>query len=248
MNIFKFWLKMIAAFTVMLSASAVCNIIVLVLFPFRKKIGPKLIQLIAKIVLFIFRIRVNLNHMPDVLKNNHKGVLIVSNHCCSLDIPILAAVFGSLFVSKMSVFYWPMIGTFAKLSGVMFLRRDKMGERLSTIRNLARHIETGMVIGVFPQGTTASNKTRLPFYAGVFKVVELKKNISLLPISLNYENNDQIAWENEPLYDNAMRICSYNRIRVNITAHPVITIRDYTDKGARAISKEVEETVLSVLS
>ena len=248
MNIFKFWLKMIAAFAVMLSASAVCNVIVLVLFPFRKKIGPKLMQPIAKMVLLIFRIKVNLNHMPDVLKNNHKGVLIISNHCCSLDIPILAAVFGSLFVSKMSVLYWPMIGTFARLSGVMFLRRDKMGERLSTIRNLARHIEPGMILGVFPQGTTASNKTHLPFFAGVFKVVELNSNLSMLPISLDYENSDQIAWENEPLYDNAMRICSYNRINVSITAHPVLTIQDYADKGARNVSKIVEETVLSALS
>ncbi|MBW1847041.1 MAG: 1-acyl-sn-glycerol-3-phosphate acyltransferase [Deltaproteobacteria bacterium] len=247
MNIFKFWLKMVTAFAVMLSATAVCNIIVLVLFPFRKKIGPKLMQSIAKMVLLIFRIKVNLDHMPDILKNNHKGVLIISNHCCSLDIPILAATFGSLFVSKMSVLYWPMIGTFARLSGVIFLRRDKMGERLSMIRNLARHIEPGMVIGVFPQGTTASNKTRLPFFAGVFKVVELNPNISMLPISLDYENNDQIAWENEPLYDNTMRICAFNRINVNITAHPVLTIQDFVENGARNVSKTVEQTVLSAL-
>lgn len=248
MNIFKFYLKMSAAFAVMLSASAICNIIVLVLFPFRKKIGPKLIQPIAKILLLIFRIRVNLNHMPDILKNNHKGVLIVSNHCCSLDIPVLAAIFGSLFVSKISVLYWPLIGTFAWLSGVMFLRRDKMGERLSTIRNLARHIEPGMVIGVFPQGTTAKNKTRLPFFRGVFKVIELNPDISLLPISLDYEKSDVIAWENEPLYDNAMRICAVNRINVKLTTHPVLTIKDYTEKGARKISKTVEQTVLSALS
>jgi len=248
MKFFKFWVKMIAAFSVMLSASAICNIIVLIFFPFRKKIGPKLIEKIAKILLSIFRIRVNLNHMPDILKNNHKGVLIISNHCCSLDIPVLAATFHSLFVSKISVLYWPMIGTFAWLSGVIFLRRDKMEERLSMIRNLAKHIEPGMVIGVFPQGTTASNKARLPFYSGVFKVIELNKDISLLPISLDYENNDQIAWENEPLYDNAMRICALNRINVNITTHPVLTIKDYKDKGARNVSKMVEQTVLSALS
>ncbi len=245
---FKFWLKMSAAFAVMLSASALCSIGVLVLFPFRKKIGPKLIQQIAKIVLWIFRTRVYLNHLPDILKTNHSGVLIVSNHCCSLDIPVLAATFGSLFVSKISVLYWPFIGTFAWLSGVMFLQRDKMGERLSTIRHLARHIEPGMVIGVFPQGTTASNKTRLPFFSGVFKVIELNPDISLLPISLDYENNEQIAWENEPLHENAKRICALNRINVRIVPHPVLTIQDYTGKGARTISKMVEQTVLSSLS
>jgi 1-acyl-sn-glycerol-3-phosphate acyltransferase len=248
MRIFKFWLKMITAFAVMLSTSAICNIIVLVLFPIRKKIGPKLIQLITKVLLFIFRIKVKLNHMPDILRNNHKGVLIVSNHCCSLDIPILAATFRSLFVSKLSVLYWPLIGTFAGLSGVMFLRRDKMGERLSTIRKLARHIESKMVISVFPQGTTGSNKARLPFFGGVFKVVELNPDISILPISLDYQYNDQIAWENESLYENAMSFCSFNSITVKITAHPVLTIKDYKDKNARTVSKMVEQTVLSALS
>ncbi|MCJ7774628.1 MAG: hypothetical protein MUP22_16000, partial [Desulfobacterales bacterium] len=105
-----------------------------------------------------------------------------------------------------------------------------------------------MVIGVFPQGTTAKNKTRLAFFRGVFKVIELNPDISLLPISLDYEKNDQIAWENEPLYDNAMRICSFNKINVNITTHPVLTIRDFEDKGVRSVSKIVEKTVLSALS
>jgi len=248
MTVIKFWIKIIPAFAVMLSASAIGTLVLLLLFPFRKRIGPKLIRPIAAIVLLIFRIRVRRNAMPDMLRNNHRGVLIVSNHCCSLDIPVLAATFGSVFVSKMSVSYWPLIGTFARLSGVLFLKREKMTDRLFTIRKLAGHIEPGMGISVFPQGTTASNKSQLPFFRGVFKVIELNPDISLLPVSLNYENNDEIAWENESLYANAMRICSFNRITVHITVHPVVTIEHYRDRGAAGISKIVEQTVLSCLN
>lgn len=248
MRLYKFYIKITAAFTVMLSTSAVCNIILLILFPFKKKIGPKLMRPIAKILLLIFRINVHLDHKPDILNHKHNGVLIVSNHCCSLDIPVLAATFGSVFVSKSSVLYWPFVGTFAWLSGVIFLRREKMGERLSMIRNMATHVKPGMIMSVFPQGTTSTNKARLPFFSGVFKVVELNPEIKLLPISLDYENNDLVAWENEPLFENAKRICALNKINVTITTHPVVTIQDYKDEGVRNVSKIVEKTVLSGLT
>lgn len=248
MNIFKFYIKIISAFTVMLSASAMCTILLLVLFPFQKKIGPKLMLPIAKILLFIFRIKIHLDHKPDILNGKHHGIIIISNHCCSLDIPVLAAAFGSVFVSKSSVLYWPFVGTFAWLSGVIFLRREKMGERLSIIRHMAAHVKPGMVISVFPQGTTATNKARLPFFSGVFKVLELNPEIKLLPISLDYEDNDLVAWENEPLLENAKRICALNNINVNITTHPVLTIHDYKNKDARNVSKIVEKIVLSELT
>jgi 1-acyl-sn-glycerol-3-phosphate acyltransferase len=130
------------------------------------------------------------------MKKMGKGILIISNHASFLDIFVLSALFGSVFVSKAEIKYYPVIGQIAWLMGVIFLNRDSSHERLRVIKTIMNTCSTRILV-VFPQGTTSRLTERLSFNRGIFKVIELNPDISLLPITLHYKEDAEIAW-NKP--------------------------------------------------
>jgi hypothetical protein len=88
----------------------------------------------------------------------------------------------------------------------------------------------------------------LPFNRGIFKVTELNPDISLLPVTLHYKEDPEIAWHKpQSLKENAMRVCAQKRIHVKVVIHAPVTIEHYREKTASQICKLVEQTVLEPL-
>ena len=143
-------------------------------FPIRKYFGPILLQIYCRICLVIFRVII------DADKNNGyskkiKGI-IISNHVCFLDIFILSALYGNIFVSKIEVMHYPLIGQIAWLIGIIFLRRDSPDERHKLISTVAMESQKH-IIAIFPQGTTSSPDDPRPFKCGIFKTIEMNNKI-----------------------------------------------------------------------
>jgi len=89
--------------------------------------------------------------------------LLVSNHLSYLDILAISATTPAVFVSKSEVRRWPLFGWFAAIAGTVFVER----ERRLHVGDVNREIETalaaGVLVVVFPEGTSSDGKTVLPF-------------------------------------------------------------------------------------
>jgi 1-acyl-sn-glycerol-3-phosphate acyltransferase len=245
-SLLKFYGKAALFFIVTILLAPFYFLILFIFYQWRQNLGPGLVQFYSKICLAIFRVTIEqqgVSHISDKAKN----ILIISNHTSFLDIFVLSALFRSLFVSKAEVRYYPIIGQIAWLSGVIFFDRTASKERLRVLNTIASGC-SGRILTIFPQGTTSSNQERLSFNRGIFKVVELNQDISLLPVTLHYREQRGIAWNRpQSLGENAIRVCSQKTIHVKVILHELITIDDYQGKTASQICKIAEQTVLTPL-
>lgn len=225
--------------------SPIFLLLLLVFFPWRIRVGPALLQYYAKIVLAIFRV-----HIEEIGKERHVSErenqkLVVANHVSSLDIFVLSSIFRSTFVSKIDVRYYPIVGWIAALMGTIFLDRDSPRARYALIKTIAKP-RTDRIMVVFPQGTTSRIGERLPFFRGIFKVIELNPKIAILPVTLRYREEAEIVWQKpQSLVGNFLKVCAQKGIHVRVIHHRPIGIDDYEGKNSADVCKMVERMVLS---
>jgi 1-acyl-sn-glycerol-3-phosphate acyltransferase len=246
MNLRRFSLKVCLFLIVTVTLAPFYFFLLLVFYRWRQRIGPRLVRFYSRICLSIFRVRTEVKNYRTFAKRKG-GMLIISNHANFLDIFVVSALFGSVFASKAEVKYYPVIGQIAWLAGVVFFERGSARERTRVLRTIAYNY-WDRILAVFPQGTTGSITDRLPFNRGIFKVTELNRDITLLPVTLRYENDEDVAWSRpQTLKENAMKISVQEEIRVKVVVHNPVTIADYREKTATQICEMVERTVLEPL-
>lgn len=221
--------------------------LLLLFYPWRRIIGPKLVRFYSIICLRIYRVKIDRVKNYPAFKKNRKGLLIISNHSSFLDIFVLSALFETVFVSKAEVKYYPVIGQIAWLMGVVFFDRGSSKERLRVVKTVAGRY-MGRSIAVFPQGTTGRITERLPFNRGIFKVMELNPEITLLPVTLYYRDDAEIAWHRpQTLKENAKRVSRQEKVRLKVIIHGPVSIEKYKGKTTAEICRMVEEIVLGPL-
>src|ERR1700722_15146021 len=106
--------------------------------------------------LFGMRVRVHGAMAPT------QPILFVANHTSYLDILVLNALIPAAFVAKAEVAGWPLIGLLAKLQHTVFIERraSRAGDQRDI---LARHLEKGQSLILFPEGTSSDGINVLPF-------------------------------------------------------------------------------------
>jgi 1-acyl-sn-glycerol-3-phosphate acyltransferase len=129
---------------------------------------------------------------------------------------------------------------------VVFLKRESPRERYRLIRAIADEAP-GQKIAVFPQGTISTTDNWLNFNRGIFKAVEINPEIVLQPVTLIYEDENDIAWIGVSLLENALKIFRRNRIDVKVIVHSPVTSEDYKGHTTSDICETVEQTVLAPL-
>ena len=247
MDILKFYLKTGIFLTVTLMLAPFYFFILIILYKWRHSIGPKLVQFYSKLCLLIFRVTIETVKNYQTFVNKRKGILIISNHASFLDIFVLSALFGSVFLSKAEVKYYPVIGQIAWLMGVIFLNRNSSNERFRVLNTIVNKCSDRILV-VFPQGTTSRFTERLSFKRGIFKVIELNPDISLLPVTIHYKDDAKIAWNKPQSFkENVMTISAQKRIQIKVIIHDPVTIDDCREKTTSQICKIVEQTVLGPL-
>lgn len=97
------------------------------------------------------------------------ATLFVSNHSSWLDVLVLGAVLDARFVSKAEVAGWPLIGWVAKLGRCVFVSRNRSrtGDEAD---EMARRLQAGEGLILFPEGTTSDGTRVLPFRSSFFAV------------------------------------------------------------------------------
>jgi 1-acyl-sn-glycerol-3-phosphate acyltransferase len=127
----------------------------------------------------IFGIRIRVTGRPVTT-----GHLTVANHVSWLDISLIAACEHTRFVSKSEVRHWPVVGSLATAAGTFYLRRGKGGSR-PLILKLIPYLQRGGSLTLFPEGTTTTGESVLPFHSRLFAAA-LEAGRPVQPVAIRY--------------------------------------------------------------
>lgn len=110
--------------------------------------------------------------------------LMVANHCSWLDIIVLGHAFNASFVSKAEIGSWPLVGSFARAAGTLFLARGA-GQTSETSAKIRSVLDAGRSVLFFPEGTTTTDPQPRRFHARLFAAA-IDGGYPVLPVALRY--------------------------------------------------------------
>lgn len=106
---------------------------------------------------------------PSVEGHLPSDGLLVTNHVSFLDIVFLGSLRPMVFVAKSDVARWPVVGNIATGAGTLYVERTRRADVSRVNRNLKNALEEGLLVTLFPEGTSSDGSTVLPFQASLLQ-------------------------------------------------------------------------------
>jgi lyso-ornithine lipid O-acyltransferase len=95
--------------------------------------------------------------------------LVASNHLSYLDILFFGAAAPCVFVAKVEVRGWPLLGLLAALGGTVFIDRRSTASAAKAAVRIEQLLAEEVPVLVFPEGTSSDGAEVLRFYASLFE-------------------------------------------------------------------------------
>lgn len=126
---------------------------------------------------------------PFADRESGEGLLIASNHVSYWDVAALAPLLPLTLVAKSEVAGWPLIGTCARLGGVVFVNRNSRQATGKATDSIESHLAKGEAVVFFPEGTSSDGLRVLPFKSALFGAVDKgEADYWVQPVSLTYRS------------------------------------------------------------
>lgn len=148
-------------------------------------------SILRYITLFVTRVmffikRTNKNVLED--NNITGGCIIASNHICFFD-PFLIG--GPIkrhmyFMAKAEIFEHKLLGKMITGLGAFPVHRDKVD--ISAVKNALKVLNSGNVLGIFPQGTRMSIEDSVKVKQGAVQFA-YRTNSPIIPVGIRTKNN-----------------------------------------------------------
>lgn len=113
--------------------------------------------------------------------------ILMSNHRSYLDPAILCSAVLGYPVSKAEVSKWPLLGTGAKLTGILFLKRESHRSRKYILDAIGAKVLEGYPVILFPEGTTHQLPHTSTLKRGAFQLAA-DQNFPIVPVALEYRS------------------------------------------------------------
>lgn len=112
--------------------------------------------------------------------------LIVCNHASVIDIPTMfqAVPVPLRFLLKEEMNRMPMVGLYARRTGMLFIDRDNPRAAPKMLRDAATMLSEGKCLCVFPEGTRSRSGDIGEFKSGPFEAA-IKAGVQVLPVYLS---------------------------------------------------------------
>lgn len=180
-----------------------------------------------------------------------RPLLLVSNHCSYLDVPVLGQLIDLRFTPKTEVAGWPLIGWLCKLAGCIFIDR-RTSKTQENRTHLLRRLERGLVISLFPEGTTNDGFGIQPFRSSFFSLAEVCPGLRVQPVAVQYSHPDdrpldraamdKVAWYAEMEF--VPHLWDYLQspgVLATVTCLPPVTLAAFPDR--KALARHCEEAI-----
>lgn len=113
--------------------------------------------------------------------------ILMCNHRTYIDPAVISRDVSGFPVSKAEVANWPIIGTGAKLTGVLYIKREDPQSRKNTRNAIGDKVLEGFPVILFPEGTTHDRPQTLPFRPGAFSLAA-GQGIPVVPVAIDFEH------------------------------------------------------------
>jgi 1-acyl-sn-glycerol-3-phosphate acyltransferase len=119
------------------------------------------------------------------------NTMFVQNHISWLDTLVMSSVYCTNYVGKIEMLRWKLLRNLIKSGGTVFIDRKNKRDLLMANKRIAKVLNDGWAMGLFPEGTTSDGSSVLPFHASIFESAMLAKS-TVVPVTLRYrlENGD----------------------------------------------------------
>jgi 1-acyl-sn-glycerol-3-phosphate acyltransferase len=238
------WIKLIAILSLGLFFSVVLVLLHLGIsvlrLPNRWKIVSRCIRGFTWLMRKILNIKITAE--GDVRQLQRGGYVIISNHFGYLDGIVIGSLFPVIFVSKMEVKSWPIVGQWTTLCGTVFINRQRKGLIPLAVNDMSRKLKQQANILLFPEGAATNGERLLPFQTAPL-AAPLRSRAIIVPITLAYEsvNEQPVSAANRDLiycYDDMpdaphfWQLLRLRRIEARVTIQPMIDCSRYEDNSA----------------
>lgn len=180
---------------------------------------------------------------PDLFANGKK-YFMVCNHMSYMDILCLSAGEPTVFVTSVELRESPFLGQCAELGGSYFVERRVRSKIPGEIKDLARLMQDGFHIFVFPEATSHHGMSLLPFKKSMFTAA-IEAGAEILPVCLRYEeidgepfnegNHDRICWyEKMAFAPHFLRMTRVRSLKASIEYLEPISSREFPDRAVLA--------------
>lgn len=120
------------------------------------------------------------------------GTLLMPNHRSYMDVVPLVQRVRAIFVAKIQVKSWPLIGLGADLASTVWVDREDKDSRRKTRELLRSRLASGKTAVVFPEGTTYMAPTLGELRPGMF-FTAAGGGFPITPVGIEYEHPED-AW------------------------------------------------------
>lgn len=180
----------------------------------------------AGALLALFDIHVTVDGALPPPPTRGRGRLIVANHRSAIDIGVLLSTFGGTMVSRADIAGWPVIGAAARAAGTVFVDRSSAKSGAATIRAITKHLEDGLTIALFPEGTTFDGDEVRSFHGGAF-VAAARAGAEILPVGLAYPRASGAAFVGESFPAHLARMARSDTTRMVLAVgEPFVLAKD----------------------
>ncbi|MBS1984013.1 MAG: 1-acyl-sn-glycerol-3-phosphate acyltransferase [Bdellovibrionales bacterium] len=211
------------------ASTALCGLIItpISLLPDRQRYrwSGRVLQLWAKFVLGLFRIRIHERPASDAVA--HSPRVIIANHVSYLDIPVLLSRGPCVFIAKHEVSQWPLLGWVARRAGVVFVKRGKLWSRASALLHLQSRLQLGLDIVIFPEGSTSIDGPRrrsANFFSGAFRIARME-SAPVESVYIDYTDVERCAWlDDQDFAPHVWRLYSPKGTRVSLRSEVITAV------------------------
>jgi 1-acyl-sn-glycerol-3-phosphate acyltransferase len=176
--------------------------------------------------------------------------MVIANHVSWLDIFVLQARWGGVFVAKAEIRTWPVLGRLVAGAGTLFIERGNRSHARRTNERIAAAIAAGRIVTVFPQGRTAPADRIEHFHAALLQPA-IDAGAQLMPVGLRYVSQDGTPTaaadylEGTSFMRSLWRIASQRAVRAELHCAPRIDAqhaerRRLADEAQAAIARALD--------
>jgi 1-acyl-sn-glycerol-3-phosphate acyltransferase len=171
--------------------------------------------------------------------------LLVANHLSYLDILVIGSLTPSVFVAKREVRGWPVFGWLAHQAGTLFIERTKRSDVARVNAQVARLLEAGVLLVIFPEGTSSDGREVLPFKSSLLEPV-VGQGHPLAAGYLGYTLEEGEAgrevcyWGDMTLGPHLLKLLTKRRVRASIAFSQVEASPECRKELARLLHAEVQ--------
>jgi 1-acyl-sn-glycerol-3-phosphate acyltransferase len=181
--------------------------------------------------IFVRALDVNLKLIHKNKQPLPEQYILIANHPSALEDFGVPALFDIYPLAKEGVRNWIILGRISDYAGTIYVMRGSASSRHAAKQALFDAVQSGKNIVIFPEGGCKGSRIYEKFQSGAFDI-SLQTGVPVLPVFLQYVDQEAFEWKNESLVKKLWQIFRSNNNEVNYYVHDALNAEDFSDKDS----------------